>query len=228
MHHRSECLGLREGKGGGGKIKSKDCTDPCPMAVSQINIALHSHWHTKSAGSLSKTSCSEDKSKAGHQLEEKNIKCGRKTRGWVLDQSGGEGREEWRGCQHHHFFWGVESFCIPRILSSSSETKSYRETRIDRAGFRDDERGKVGLDGWKEQLTSVGLKQSTSKSCRGISRKRISVYVGGRFVTCAGRSVPTLTLAARSTSLGMSNSSSTSISSSGMASSYDSTRRKGQ
>lgn len=29
-------------------------------------------------------------------------------------------REEW--C--HHFFWGVESFCIPRILSSSSEMKS--------------------------------------------------------------------------------------------------------
>lgn len=57
----------------GGEIKSKDCTDPCPMAVLQINAALHSHRHIKSAGSFSKTRCSEGRSKAGHQSEEKNI-----------------------------------------------------------------------------------------------------------------------------------------------------------
>lgn len=46
------------------------------------------------------------------------------------------------------------------------------------------------------------------------------------FVVCVESSVSTLTLAARSTSLGMSNNSSTSISSSGIASSYNNMGRK--
>lgn len=75
-------------------------------------------------------------------------------------------RKRRRKKRGHHFFCGVESFCIPLILFSSSDTKS-----------------------------SVGLSQSTSSS---------------------------LTLLPRSMSHGMSSSSSTSISSSGMASSSQS------
>lgn len=73
----------------GRRIKSKDCTDLCPKTVLQINIPLPSYRSTKSAGSFPRMTGLKDRSKAGHRLEEKKIKCGRKTRGWVLDQSGG-------------------------------------------------------------------------------------------------------------------------------------------
>lgn len=104
-----------------------------------------------------------------------SVSCGRKTRG---EGWGGGEYVGWReeGC--HHFFWGVESFCIPRILSSSSETKSYGErARTEtHAGTQNDKyahqkRSLEEAEGVYEQgseeglcFTSVGLKQSTSKS----------------------------------------------------------------
>lgn len=80
--------------------------------------------------------------------------------------------------QRHHFFWGVESFCIPRILSSNSEMKSYGETGGTKhmRGIQNQTHPQCIDVGCKvsggrrmeerENLTSVGLKQSTSKSCK--------------------------------------------------------------
>lgn len=146
-----------------------------------------------------------------------------------------EGRQDVRaeaegeeGC--HHFFWGVESFCIPRILSSSSEMKSWRGKTQEWSAVRNNKysngrkrRGKA----WGKELTSVGLKQSTSKSCK---KNKTAVCINtmifpSEWLHGLTELSPTLTLAPRSTSLGMSSNSSTSISSSGMASSW-SKRRK--
>ena len=77
------------------------------------------------------------------------------------------------------------------------------------------------VDGGRKP-TSVGLKQSTSKSCKTTTHSlntHVVFYVGASSHAVSPGECPTLTLAARSTSLGMSSSSSTSISSSGMASS---------
>lgn len=99
--------------------------------------------------------------------KKKRMGSGRKTRGEGWGGGGEDVREEEDG--RHHFFWGVESFCIPRILLSSSETKSYRETGgtkhmkkiLHKCGCCRVKRKKKGI-----YLTSVGLKQSTSKSCK--------------------------------------------------------------
>lgn len=139
---------------------------------------------------------------------------GRKTR----RRAGAEGKT-WGKFGRHHFFWGVESFCIPLILSSSSEMKSCRTTRtgLTRRELKQEMERKHRRD--SNCFTSVGLKQSTSKSCN-----TEKCHTSGKFVLFVFGRVNlqvflTLTLAARSTSLGMSSSSSTSISSSGMASS---------
>lgn len=193
MHHRSECLGLREGKGGGGwggnKVK-KIVLTPARWQFYKLTLPCA---HTDILNQLDRSQKRDVQRTGVKQV----IDWKKRTSSVVGRREGecwtnAEGREQRSGCRHHHFFWGVESFCIPRILSSSSETKSCRGARTDRAGLqRQVEVGRVGADGWKERLTSVGLKQSTSKSCKGRSRKRISVYVGGCFVIRAGRSVGT-------------------------------------
>lgn len=77
------------------------------------------------------------------------------------------------------------------------------------------------------ELTSVGLKQSTRRSCEKHQHDSVSQTLS-RFSALSpplDPTRPTLTLAPLSTSLGMSSSSSTSISSSGMASSWTETRK---
>ena len=50
-------------------------------------------------------------------------------RGDVGQRKGGREDEGGRRRKSFYFFWGVLSFCMPRILSSSSDTKSYGKRR---------------------------------------------------------------------------------------------------
>lgn len=167
------------------------------------------------------------------------MSCGRKTRG---EGWGGGEYVGWReeGC--HHFFWGVESFCIPRILSSSSETKSYGERARTETHAGDSEwqictsemftwrgRGSLWAGEWRRTVFYLSRFKTVNQQILQNREKQDEITAVCSHLSCSetGAHVcPTLTLAARSTSLGMSSSSSTSISSSGMASSYSTCNKR--
>lgn len=152
--------------------------------------------------------------KWGRRLEGKKRRCGRKTRESERAEDQGRG-----GTPSPSFLLGHGELLHPSDLVEQlwdEVLRGRRERANTREGFR--KQNMAGSEMWTAKTYLSRFKTVNQQILQEQSKGDLSVFCVS---LCDVRVclIPTLTLAARSTSLGISSSSSTSISSSGMASS---------